>query len=623
MSDEVRPDAEQDPTEAVIEQLGADAAHCVAVAKSYSVGGSKGAPRSRIATSKDVTNLFQQAGAIAPPCDPQLIDYWLRNSPYLRPNIGAYVANIDSFGHRFDPAVDLRDDDALAQEVYLERLRLKAWDRERLLTDPEAKRNPTIAAWPRDPWPKEAELPGERERIEIAMRREKAKLVRFFGSSAGDVSFKTLRRRTRYDLEGWGYAFWEVLRDETGALCEFTLAPTIWMRITPQDTEYTASTEKRRVDALGYESVTVERRYRRYVQLVQGTQRVVYFKELGDPRCISGVDGKHYAKTHERNAKTGDYLDCYAEMDDGRLRPVLPDDHHEASEMIHWSIHSPGNAYGQPRWWSALLEVAGSREAGELNYRYFKQNQVPPLLLILEGAEEGEDFQKQFAETVESRVAGTANAHKIMTISLMANPGAPPGEQPRAKLERLRDAQQADAQFLKYCQRADDVISMQFRQPRILRGDSEGHNRANADAALAMTEAQVYQPEREEFDDFLNRRILPDLGILYWTYVSNATKTADPESTREMLKLGLDSGALIPEDGRPIIGAMLDRELGEIDEPFMKQPLSLSRAQVQAATYPPQEVMAPPDPEDADEVDDETMARFKAGDDDESFVHEM
>jgi len=64
-------------------------------------------------------------GWLTPPYDPgKLIRAW-EGSSFLRPNIDAYITNIDSFGHRFEPIIDLDAADAVArirEAILFERL---------------------------------------------------------------------------------------------------------------------------------------------------------------------------------------------------------------------------------------------------------------------------------------------------------------------------------------------------------------------------------------------------------------------------------------------------------------------------------------------------------------------
>ena len=68
---------------------------------------------------------FSDAGALEPPYDPEMLCRLMEHSNSLRQNIDAYATNIDGFGHRLEPAIDLEAENAdelVAESIYLEAL---------------------------------------------------------------------------------------------------------------------------------------------------------------------------------------------------------------------------------------------------------------------------------------------------------------------------------------------------------------------------------------------------------------------------------------------------------------------------------------------------------------------
>jgi capsid portal protein len=70
-------------------------------------------------------------------------------------------------------------------------------------------------------------------------------------------------------------------------------------------------------------------------------------------------------------------------------------------------------------------------------------------------------------------------------------------------------------------------VGSAFRLPKLLRGESKDFNRATAESALRFAEDQVFQPERDEFDFLMNRRLLADMGIRFWRFRSQTPVTRD------------------------------------------------------------------------------------------------
>src|SRR5262249_46207386 len=94
--------------------------------------------------------VFAGMGAVIPPYDPETLAILFENSSSLRQNVDAYVTNIDAFGHRFEPVIDLDASDAdqrIANALYVERARLKE--------DPRRRDDPAVRALAETPTPEE------------------------------------------------------------------------------------------------------------------------------------------------------------------------------------------------------------------------------------------------------------------------------------------------------------------------------------------------------------------------------------------------------------------------------------------------------------------------------------
>ena len=184
-------------------------ADVVPLVKAHLVGRERVADSNVVAGVDDAERVFMGTGAIAPPYDPDTLCALLENSNSLRQNIDAYVTNIDAFGHRFEPIIDLDAGDAdqrVANAISIERLKLKE--------DPRRRDDPAVRAL--DPLPKPEEVAAKKREVADLMRMEKSRIENFFEYCCVDSSFVTLRRRTRLDIELLGNGYWEVLRNGAG-----------------------------------------------------------------------------------------------------------------------------------------------------------------------------------------------------------------------------------------------------------------------------------------------------------------------------------------------------------------------------------------------------------------------
>ncbi len=509
--------------------------------------------------------LFVEAGAIVPPYDPEALCMLLENSNSLRQNIDAYVTNIDAFGHRFEPVIDLDADDAdqrIANAIYVERLAAKEAERD----DPVVQAKPLV--------PTAAEVAARKKEVAETIRMERSRLETFFDFCCVDLSFVTLRRRTRQDIETLGNGYWEVLRNASGEIVQFVYVPGFTMRLLRLDPEPVHVDMKVKVSDLAFDAVTVPRRFRRYVQILE--TQVVYFKEFGDPRILS--------------RKTGELVSSVEE-----LRGRDPSDG-PATEILHFKLHNPRSAYGTPRWIGNLLAVLGSRQTEEINFLYFENKSVPPLALLVSGGRLSKSSIPRIEDFIENHIKGKRNFFKVLVLEAEPAQGAPEfahSGRMRIELKPLTSAQQQDELFSSYDERNIDKVGQAFRLPRLLRGDIRDFNRSTASSALQFAEQQVFEPERNEFDFLINRKVLADMGIGFWRFRSNAPLTRDPSAMTEMVVALVRAGVLTPEEGRHLAGDIFNRDFKKIAAEWVKQPIALTLAGFAAADDPQSAMVGP------------------------------
>ncbi|GAB5546971.1 MAG: phage portal protein [Sandaracinaceae bacterium] len=488
---------------------------------------------------------FSEA-VVDPPYDLETLCLLLEHSNALRPNVDAYATNIDGFGHKLQAAIDFDAEDAderVAECIFLERVAA----RERGELDEDAALEPT-----------EDEVRVRRDELRLLARVERARLRSFFESCTFDHSFVDLRRMTRQDLEVTGNATWECLRDARGRLARFVYVPSFTVRLLALDKDPVEVDDRVRVSPVSLHSVRCQRRLRRYVQ-VDGESRI-YFKSLGDPRVISRKTGRVFESVEALKRE---------DLTDG-----------PATELLHFAIHSSRSPYGVPRWIGTLLSVLGSRAMEEVNHSYFDNKSVPPLALLVSGGKIAPTSAPRIERFVDEELKGRDNYHKLLIIE--AEPfGKGDGARTRVDIKPLTGAQQQDALFQGYDSRNIDKVGSSFRVPALLRGDSKDFNRSVADAQLIFAEDQVFAPERDSFDHVMNRRILADMGIRFWSFRSQTPVTRDPERLTVSIEKLVRVGVLTPEEGRALAEDVFNTELRKLPDEWVKQPITLTLASIQ------------------------------------------
>lgn len=379
----------------------------------------------------------------------------------------------------------------------------------------------------------------------------------------GKQSLRAIRRKLRVDLEHLGYWFMEVGRDQADEVAWFTHMPADTVRICSLDPELVAVTRWVKRGEDDWLPIEVEEQFRRYVQIA-GTRRR-YFKEFGDPRVIS-------AKTGLVEAKEGE----------------IPEDE-IATEVIHHGLYSPGDVYGKPRWINNMLSALGSREAELVNLQFFRDNAIPALAILVSGgeltAETMESLNGHFAETGKDMI------NRVLIIEAKGNPddaggldSAPPS--PSLSLQPLAGDRQDDALFASYDEANQQKLRSSFRLPPIFIGRSEDYTRATAEASLQMGENQVFGPERQDFDDIINTKLLLVDGKppKFWKMRSNVAKLSDPEGIMNALNTLNSIGAVSTNMGIQQFNDLFGMNIPKIEDDWADLPFAIVTRMVDAQT---------------------------------------
>lgn len=506
----------------------------------------------------DESLTFQDKGALDPPFEPTDLINIYESSASLSPNITSYVVNIDAFGHRFDPAVDFESEASIKvvrDALIFDRMFKAGENGDKSFTIPKIS---------------DEEIKKKIELLKVRQRFERFRLDSFFNAVHPTLSFIQIRKRTRFDLEITGNAYWELLRNRKGELSQINPLAVVTVRLLNVDPEWVDVTQWVKTTPITFEKRTIKRRFRKYIQLqVQGDE-AVYFKELGDTRLMSSGSGKFYKDVKEME-----------EAEPGAKA---------ATELLHFRIYSARSAYGVPRWVGVMISVLGARHAEEVNFLYFENKSVPPLALLVSGGKIGPKSVDRIQDFIRNEIRGKRNFHKILVIEAegknpMAGMNSP--STIRIELKPLTDAQQSDALFQKYDERNGEKVGAAFRVPPILRGETKDFNRATAEAAKILAEEQTFEPERDDFDSIINRQfMIPELHSALWIFRSLAPITRDPEKLAKVVESLSKANGLVPADVRKIAEEILNVQLPEILLGWTKQPMALTLAGMAPGAVP-------------------------------------
>ncbi len=525
------------------------------------IGGSGGAISNVRVPGDAAGSVFSGTGGVTPPYDAESLGQIFEDSALLRPNVDAYVQNVDGSGHQFEAEIDPDADDAddkIRAAIRVEKMRSVHWRIAAAGAELELFE------------PTDAELFERKERLRRLMAFEKARLEAFFEYCCRQESFPSLRMKTRQDLEVTGNGAWEVLRDVMGDIVEFVGIPFYTLRLLPLDKEFTEYKISVKITPVSYEERKAQKRFRKFVQVIDGQTTV--FKELGDPRFVSRKNGRVFQNKAEWEAHVQRH------PDDGL-----------ATELLHFKIYSSSSPYGVPRWVGALTEVLGARAASEVNHSYFDNKAVPPLAILVSGGRLRRENVKELEDHIKNEIKGRQNFHKPLLLEAVSadKPGSPnPSDAAKIKIQLvplMNAAQMKDALFMGYTTQSKQLVREQFRNPPIMVGDSKDYNRATSDNAMLVGENQVYATPRQGFDDIINRTILPDLGITTYRFKSKSIVSKNAEQLSKQVEGWTREGILTPEEARLFAQEVFGVTLKRIDDVWVTQPWPLTRSQAAPA----------------------------------------
>lgn len=488
------------------------------------------------------------------------------NSNALRQNVDAMVTNIEGFGHRFEPVIDFTSPDInekIRDLLIRQRMDGKDLDPSSFTLEQLKEVEPSIE-----------DIEQTKRLWETLAKIEKGRLETCFEFINPVDSFTEVRSATRESRELLGNAAWEVIRENPGdvttRVAQIHHVPFLNIRLTTVSQKAIPVETKIRRDPITFETVTVERFFRTFSR--NHGRSVIYYKEFGDPRTISRKTGRAYKSVEElERAEEG-------------AKP--------ANELFHWKIRSPVSPYGVPRWIGALLAVLGSRAAEEVNFLYFDNKAIPPMVMLVSGGRLSESAVERIETHLEDRLKGRRNFHKILLIEGLPS-GADVSEgdiehagKLRIELKPLMQEQPQDALFQNYDDNNQKKVGRAFRQPPILTGDTRDMNRSTAQVAKAFAEEQIYQPARDEFDAVINRHFLTSLDIRFWRFRTNAPVQRFPNDLVDNVVKSLKAGAMTPNEGRILLSDAFSKDLDYRTEQWAHIPPELAKVAARAGALP-------------------------------------
>lgn len=334
----------------------------------------------------------------------------------------------------------------------------------------------------------------------------------FFDEPYPNESFVGMRRKLRRQLESVGYGFLEVLRNLAGDVVGMRNVETNYIRMVKLDEPIQV---KKKILRDGKEvELTLWERERRFGQRV-AVQQLVYYREFGSTRHIHRSTGKWEEPGN----------------------PIAPED--RGTELIMFGIHPDTTTpYYLPRWINQLPSVVGSRNAEEQNLQFLDAGGLPPAIVFIQGG----TLIKDTADQLKMYLSGmNKNKNRAVVVEVQSSSGSLDSQgRVDVKVERFGSSQAQDAMFMKYDDVTEEHVRIGFRLPPLFLGKAQDYNFATAQTGYMVAEAQVFLPERVEFDELINKTVVKELRLKTLKIRSKPITLKDVTAQLRALELSKD-----------------------------------------------------------------------------------
>ncbi|QHJ74596.1 hypothetical protein VH22019_00032 [Vibrio phage VH2_2019] len=345
-------------------------------------------------------------------------------------------------------------------------------------------------------------------------------VVELFREPYPNTTMVQLRKRTRRDLERLGNAYIEVIFNTAGDVVFLKYINAKYVRLIKYAAEDKVAATLKIARKGVTREMTVNRQERRYVY--KKGQVCRYLSQMG--------------ATRDLDAETGEWAPK------GNRLPA----NKRATGIIHLKAIEDGEgAYALPRWIAQARSVAGESEAESLNLSYFKNGGIPPIMIFLQNGRITDGSRKQLESALSGKAADKQQGVIVETVSTTGS--LDKAGNVSVKVERFGSDRQSDGMFAKYTEDCYVKVKSSYRMPQLFLGRTNDYNYATAYASIVVGEAQVFKPERDEFDSIINNVIVRPMTDRF-EFRSKPLVAVDVEIQKSILEMVSSKGAISNEE---------------------------------------------------------------------------
>ncbi|QWS69856.1 gene transfer agent portal protein [Vibrio phage vB_VpS_PG28] len=345
-------------------------------------------------------------------------------------------------------------------------------------------------------------------------------VVELFREPYPNTTMVQLRKRIRRDLERIGNAYIEVIYNTAGDIVFLKYINGKYVRLIKYAAEDSVSANLKISRQGVTREMAVNRQERRYIYKKGSVTR--YLAQMGATRDLDASTGTW--------AKKGNRLPA----------------NKRATGIIHLKAVEDGEgAYALPRWISQARSVAGEAEAESLNLSYFKNGGIPPIMIFLQNGRITDGSRKQLEAALSGKASDKQQGVIVETVSTTGS--LDKAGNVSVRVERFGSDRQSDGMFAKYTDDCHTKVKSSYRMPQLFLGRTNDYNYATAYASIVVGEAQVFKPERDEFDAVINNVIVRTITDRF-EFRSKPLVAVDVEIQKSILEMVSNKGAISNEE---------------------------------------------------------------------------
>ncbi len=217
------------------------------------------------------------------------------------------------------------------------------------------------------------------------------------------------------------------------------------------------------------------------------------------------------------------------------------------------------------------MNVMGVKSADYVNYDLFKNQGIPPIIVMVSGGQLTEGSIDEL-EDLFVGMKGVENFNKLAIIEAEDMTGEIESQnRARIDIKELYAARKDDLMFEKYINSSDSRVRQSFRLPPLFTGNSEEYTFATAKTSRLIAEEQVFKPERQLEDEMLSASIFAQYPE--WKLITKGPEVIRSDEIANMFQHMTNAGALNINSAIDLANRMFDLKLKPYKEEWAKVPL--------------------------------------------------